>query len=59
MAALRLAGPNPTRESLVKGLDAAGNIDVNGLQIRYQEGNHAGMSLVDLSIVTRDGKFLH
>lgn len=59
VAALRLAGPNPTRESLVKGLDAAGNIDVNGLQIRYQEGNHAGMSLVDLSIVTRDGKFLH
>lgn len=59
VAALRLAGPTPTRESLVKGLETAGSMEINGLKIRYQDGNHAGMSLVDLSIVTRDGKFIH
>jgi len=59
VAALRLAGANPTRESLVQGLHAAGGVDVNGLKVSYQPGNHAGLSLVDLAIVTKDGKFRH
>lgn len=59
VAALRLAGPEPTRESFVRGLHAAGHIDLNGMSARYQPGDHAGLSLVDLSIVTREGKFRH
>ena len=59
VAALRLAGPNPTRSSLVQGLEAAGSVDIHGLKAVYQKGSHAGLSLVDLSIVDRYGKFRH
>lgn len=60
VAALRLAGPNPTRESFVKGLYGAGGLDVSdGLRAAYAPGEHTGLTLVDLAIVTREGKFRH
>jgi ABC-type branched-subunit amino acid transport system substrate-binding protein len=59
VAALRLAGPTPTREGFVKALHAAGGLDFNGLHLDYHEGNHTGMTLVDLSIVTKEGRFRH
>ena len=43
----------------MQGLHAAGGVDVNGLKVSYQPGNHAGLSLVDAAIVTKDGKFRH
>ena len=60
VAALRAAGPKPTRESFVAGLEAAGKLDLaEGLRATYRAGDHAGLTLVDLAIVTRDGKFQH
>lgn len=59
VAALRAAGPNPTRESFVQGIYKAGTLDLNGLRANYQPGDHAGLKLVDLSIYTRDNRFLH
>lgn len=59
VAALRLAGPNPTRESFVQGLLKAGSIDLNGLRVSYQPGDHAGLKLVDLALYTRDNRFRH
>lgn len=56
---LQAAGPNPTREGFVKALYGAG-IDLgDGLRAAYAPGNHAGLTLVDLAIVTRQGKFRH
>ena len=58
--ALRQAGPHPTREAFVRNLHAAGGLDLGGgLRARYQPGDHAGLTLVDLAIVTREGKFQH
>lgn len=57
--ALRLAGPNPTRESFVQGLYKAGSLDLNGLRATYQPGDHAGLKLVDLAIYARDNRFRH
>ncbi len=58
--ALQLAGPNPTRESFVQGLYSAGRIDLgDGLRAGYAPGDHTGLTLVDLAIVTRQGKFRH
>ena len=34
-------------------------LDVEGLKISYRDGEHVGLPLVDLSIVTREGKFRH
>ncbi|MCA3236984.1 MAG: ABC transporter substrate-binding protein [Curvibacter sp.] len=59
VAALRLAGPNPTRESFVQGLHKAGGLDINGLRPIYLNGDHAGLKLVDLAIYTRDNRFRH
>lgn len=59
VAALRLAGPEPTREGFVQALQKAGGLDLGGLRAKYGPGDHAGLSFVDLAIVTRDGRFQH
>lgn len=59
VAALQLAGPNPTREGFVRALHAAGSLDLNGLRAVYTPELHAGLNLVDLAIVARDGRFRH
>jgi len=56
--ALRLAGPNPTRESFLAGLNNA-KLDLSGLTASYSPGDHQGLAFVDLAIVTRDLKFRH
>jgi len=59
VAALRLAGPQPTRESFIQGIYKAGSFDLNGLRTSYQPGDHTGLRLVDLAIYTRDNRFRH
>ena len=60
VTALRQAGPHPTRESFVKGVYAAGGLDLaDGLRASYAPGEHKGLTTVDLAIVTREGKFRH
>ncbi|MEI8157040.1 MAG: ABC transporter substrate-binding protein [Burkholderiales bacterium] len=56
--ALRLAGPNPTREGFLLALDGA-RMDLNGLKAVYDRDLHQGLNFVDLSIVTRESKFRH
>ena len=56
--ALKRAGPNPSRESFVTGLRNA-DLGVEGTKIVYRPNEHTGMSLVDLSIVTSEGRFRH
>jgi ABC-type branched-subunit amino acid transport system substrate-binding protein len=58
VAALRLAGPEPTRESFLAGLTNA-SLDLNGLRAVYSGDQHTGLSFVDLAIVTREGTFRH
>jgi len=59
VAALRLAGPNPTRESFVQGLYKAGALELSGLRANYQPGDHSGLRLVNLAIYGRDNRFRH
>ena len=56
--ALKRAGPSPSREGFLAGLRDA-ELNVEGIKIGYRTGEHAGMSLVDLSIVTSEGRFRH
>jgi branched-chain amino acid transport system substrate-binding protein len=57
LLALRAAGPNPTRASLVAG---AGKLsaDLGGVTLRWRSGDHAGCNFVDLALVGREGRFL-
>lgn len=57
VAALKLAGTQPTRASLTKALDGA-TLDLGGVKLAFRAGEHIGSTFVDLAIVTRDGKFL-
>ena len=59
VAALRGAGPLPTRESFIQGIYKAGTFELNGLRTSYQPGDHAGLKLVDLAMYTRDNRFRH
>ncbi len=58
VSALRLAGPEPTRESFLAGL-ANASLDLNGLRAVYTREQHTGLTFVDLAIVTREGTFRH
>ncbi|MDO8905713.1 ABC transporter substrate-binding protein [Hydrogenophaga sp.] len=56
--ALQRAGTNPTRASFVAGLKNA-DLQIEGMKLAYREGGHTGLTLVDLAIYTREGKFRH
>jgi branched-chain amino acid transport system substrate-binding protein len=55
--ALRAAGKQPTRASFIKGLEGA-KFDLGGVSMRFAPGDHEGSKFVDLSLVTRDLRFI-
>lgn len=56
LSMLDAAGPEPTRSSLVRGIYST-SLTVGGMPLRYTPDAHLGLGFVDLSIVTRDGRF--
>jgi branched-chain amino acid transport system substrate-binding protein len=58
VAALTLAGANPTRQRLLTALHE-NRITVSGFALQYLPGDHKGSTMVDLAIYTRDQRFLH
>jgi ABC-type branched-subunit amino acid transport system substrate-binding protein len=56
--ALRGAGKDLSRASLLRSLDGA-SFDLGGIKVEYAAGDHTGSRFVDLSMVTRAGKFMH
>ena len=55
---LRRAGKSPTRDGLVEALEKMNDVDLGGFYISYSPMNRAGSKFVDLTIISRDGKFL-
>ncbi len=53
---LRRAGANPTRESLISGLESMQRYDTGGYTVSFGPRNHRGSSFVELSMLTGDGK---
>jgi len=58
VAALRLAGRNPTPEGIVTSLERAGRVDLGGFVVRYSPTSHDGSTFVDTVFAKRDGKFI-
>ena len=56
--ALRLAGSDLTRAGLIHALESS-RFDLGGVGVRYAPGDHEGSRFVDLSMVSRDGRFIH
>jgi ABC-type branched-subunit amino acid transport system substrate-binding protein len=57
--ALRRAGKNLTRASLIAALENMNDVDLDGFNLNFSPGNHNGTAFVDLTIVGRAGRFLH
>jgi branched-chain amino acid transport system substrate-binding protein len=56
--ALRSAGRDLNRAGLVKTLESS-SFDLGGLKVRFAPGDHEGSRFVDLSMVSREGRFIH
>ena len=54
---LRRAGKKPTRKSFVDGLEGPA-IDVGGFGVSFSPTNHNGSKFVDLTMLSKDGKFI-
>jgi ABC-type branched-subunit amino acid transport system substrate-binding protein len=55
---LRRTGKNLTREGLIKSLETMGAYDAGGFKISYSPTDHRGSRFVDLTIISRDQKFV-
>ena len=55
--AIRRAGPNLNRASLLKALDTMQNVDVGGYVVDFSASNHNGSKFVDLTAISAHGQF--
>lgn len=55
---LRRAGRNPTRESLITGLESMRDVNFGGFIIAFSPTKHTGSGYTDLTIIGRGGKFV-
>ena len=56
--ALRANGRELSRASFIRTMES-GNFELGGLAARFAAGEHEGSRFVDLSMVGRDGRFIH
>ena len=55
---LKRAGPKPTREKLIAGLESMNHFDLGGIDVTYGPGLRAGTSYIDITIINKSGKFV-
>ena len=55
---LRRAGANPTRASIVAGLDQIESLDLGGVRIGYGKGAREGNHFVDVAVIGSSGRFM-
>lgn len=57
--AIRRAGANPTREGVLKALNNVQNMDVGGFVVDFSPTNHNGSKFVELTAISRAGRFAY
>ena len=55
---LRRAGRNLTREGFVKAMESIQEYDVGGFKVSFGPGKRSGSQFVDLTIISKDQKFV-
>lgn len=55
---LRRAGPNPSREKLIKSLETMQSVDLGGFRISYSPQSHQGSNFVELTVIGPGGKIM-
>jgi branched-chain amino acid transport system substrate-binding protein len=56
---LKRAGRNPTRDGLIAGLESIRDWDMGGFTVHYGPQDHIGSSFVEVTTISRGGRFLH
>ena len=56
---LQRAGRKLTRARLVEAFETMGRFDLGGFQVSFSPEDHNGSEFVDLTIISRDGRFIH
>ncbi len=56
---LKRTGKDLTREKFIDTMEKMQDVDLGGFFVSYSPKNHQGSKFVDLTIIARDGKFLH
>lgn len=57
-SALRAAGPELNRAKFIGALEAMNDVDLGGLRIGFSPTDHEGSNYVDLSLISREGKYI-
>lgn len=55
---LRQAGRNLSRERLIEALETMGKKDYDGFAVNYSKTNHLGHRYIELTVISKDGRFL-
>jgi len=55
---LRRAGKDLTRDRLIVALESMSNVDLGDFIVSFKPNNHNGSKYVDLTIISRGGKFM-
>lgn len=55
---LKRSGRDLTRERFLASLESMNSVDFDGYVINYRKADHKGSRYVDLTVISRDGKFL-
>jgi ABC-type branched-subunit amino acid transport system substrate-binding protein len=58
VAALKRAGPKPTREKVLKALNTMGELDLGGVSVNYSPKARNGWGMVDLTVIGPNGTLL-
>jgi len=55
---LRRAGRKLEREGFIRAMESINDYDVGGFKVSYGPNNHSGSQFVDLTIISKDQKFV-
>jgi branched-chain amino acid transport system substrate-binding protein len=58
VAAIKKAGPKPTREGILQAMGSLGRLDLNGFALTYSPTSRHGSSMVELTILSRGNRFV-
>jgi len=56
--ALRRAGPNPTREGVIRGMESLSHYDAGGFIIDFSPRSRTGSEYMELTMIGKEGKFV-
>lgn len=59
VTALQRSGTDLTREKFLSAMEGMGEVDLGGMTLRYSRKNHEGSNFVDLSLIGKDGRYVH